>query len=596
MGEAEPTRQGTIDLIPVRMLNEWAYCPRLFWLMHVEGQMVASADVWEGRFAHARRDRPSDRKARRAPKKGGKGPGRADEEGEAAPWREVTALTLSSEELGVVGKLDAVLLSSAGQAIPVEAKKGKAPAEDQGEWCISGVWRSDAVQVGAQALLLRAHGYDVPRGEVYFMASKKLVEVRLGPELEASVREAIREARAVMAGNRAPPPLPDSPKCRGCSLHAVCLPAESHHLASGGAAYLDDPDGSEPAVRRVMPARIDESVLVVETPGAVVRRRAGGLAVEVPRAIAEETGRPRETRVAFEALHEVCLIGAVQVTAQAMDELLRRRIPVSYVSRGGGLRGMVLGPWGNNVRLRVAQHRLAGDERARLPVARAIVEAKVRNQRTLIRRNDRPRDERALSDLQVGIRQSAEAKGIAELMGIEGRAARTYFERFAALVEDRSGGRLLMVGRSRRPPKDPVNALLSFGYAVLCKDLVAICHRVGFDPMVGILHGMGYGRPALALDLMEEFRPLVVDSTVLRMVAQGQVSPGDFDVRPGEVRMRSPLRRRYLGMLEDRKQQLVSHPVFGYRLSYRRTFEVQVRALALLCLGEAPSYLPFVTR
>lgn len=588
------------DLIPVRMLNEWVYCPRLFSMMHVEGLMEANADVWKGRYRHAGRDAPSERVSRRKAPEGAE----ADDEAVAAPelpepWREATALTISSVALGLVGKLDTVLLSPDGRAVPVELKKGKAPTPAQSGWCRGGLWRTDAIQLGAQALLLREQGYEVPRVEAYYAASRALVVEPFDEAFASEVRDAVAGARACQAAGALPSPLVDSPKCERCSLNEVCLPEESALLASGAAGYLDDPDTAEPAVRRVIPATVESSILVVEAVGATVRRRGEALAVEVPRELAEREGIARETQVPFDNLHEVCLVGPVQVTAQAMLELMARGVPVSYLARSGRLVGMVLGGLGNNVRLRIAQHRLAADPAQRLRVARAIVSAKIRNQRTLIRRNDREVPERVLAEL-ASLAEAAGAgagvEGVEEVMGQEGRAARLYFERFAALVADRSGGALEMDGRSRRPPRDPVNAMLSFGYAVLAKDLQAVAHRVGFDPMVGFLHSPGFGRPALALDLMEELRPLVVDSVVLRMVAQGQVDAGDFVVRPGEVIMRSAARRGLLRSLEQRKKELVTHPVFGYRVSYHRTMDVQARLLARYCLGEAPEYLPFTTR
>jgi len=251
---------------------------------------------------------------------------------------------------------------------------------------------------------------------------------------------------------------------------------------------------------------------------------------------------------------------------------------------------------GNNVRLRIEQHRLCREELGRLPAARWIVEGKIRNQRTFLRRNDRGVPEEVLGEMASLAADAKRAGAIDSLMGLEGRAARLYFERFAAMVADRTGGALTMDGRNRRPPKDPVNAMLSFGYAVLTKDLVAVVHRVGFDPLVGFLHSPGYGRPSLALDMIEEFRSLIVDSTVLRMLAQSQAGPDDFLRRPGSVVMSTPVRKRLIRALELRKKELVTHPVFGYRISYARILDVQARLLARWVLGEAPEYLPFTTR
>ena len=592
------------DLVPARMLNELVYCRRLFYLMHVEGLMEASADVWQGRYRHAGRDKPSDRASRRQVKTGEATAAAGDEDADddqsrrqelPEPWREATALSLSSEALGLVGKLDTVLLSPDGVAVPAELKKGKAPSASQSGWCWRGLWRTDAVQLGAQGLLLSEAGYQVPRVEAYYSSSRKLVAETFDDELADLVTTALEEARQVQSGEQPPAPLVDSPKCARCSLNEVCLPEESALLATG-AGYIDDPEAEAPRARRLVPARVDSSILVVEATAAKLRRRGESLLVDIPASIAEAEDLPRETLVPFDSVHEVCLVGNAQITAQALVELLGRGVPVSHLTRSGRYLGTTLGPWGNNVALRIAQHQLVADNERRLPIARAIVAGKIRNQRTLIRRNDRDAPARALEELSSLTEEATKASGIDELMGYEGRAARLYFDRYAEVVQARTDGELTMNGRSRRPPRDPVNALLSFGYALLAKDLVSIAHRAGFDPMVGFLHSPGFGRPALALDLMEEFRALVVDSTVLRLLAQGQIEPSGFIERPGQVLMRSTTRRTLIRGLERRKKELVTHPVFGYRLSYHRTMDLQARLLGRVVTGEAPDYLPFTTR
>ena len=154
-----------------------------------------------------------------------------------------------------------------------------------------------------------------------------------------------------------------------------------------------------------------------------------------------------------------------------------------------------------------------------------------------------------------------------------------------------------MTGRTRRPPRDRSNALLSLGYAVLTKDLAHMVWRVGFDPMLGFLHRPGFGRPALALDLIEEFRPLVVDSTVLGVVSRAGLDPSDFrQEEGGAMLLKSGGRRRFLDALRMRKQEKVTHPIFGYRVSYQRIMEIQARLLARVICGEHDDYRPMTTR
>jgi CRISPR-associated protein Cas1 len=192
------------------------------------------------------------------------------------------------------------------------------------------------------------------------------------------------------------------------------------------------------------------------------------------------------------------------------------------------------------------------------------------------------------------------ATSIESLLGVEGTAARLYFEAFGKLIKEPDDASPQLSfdfdGRNRRPPRDPVNALLSLGYAMLTKDLAITLQAVGFDPFLGFYHQPHYGRPALALDLMEEFRPLIVDSVVLSAVNTGVVKASDFVRRGGAVSLTSAGRSKFLRAYERRMDEEIAHPVFSYRISYRRTLEVQVRLLARYLTAEIDEYPPFATR
>jgi CRISPR-associated protein Cas1 len=187
-----------------------------------------------------------------------------------------------------------------------------------------------------------------------------------------------------------------------------------------------------------------------------------------------------------------------------------------------------------------------------------------------------------------------------ELLGIEGNAARLYFGEFAGMIKSEEdstvGFSFDFEGRNRRPPRDPVNALLSLGYSLLAKDLTVTCYAVGFDPYVGYYHQPRFGRPALALDLMEPFRPLIADSAVLTAINTGMVGLRDF-VRVGEsVALTTGGRKGFLRAYELRMDTLVTHPLFNYRVSYRRLLEIQARLLARVLEGEIAEYPVFMTR
>jgi CRISPR-associated protein Cas1 len=229
------------------------------------------------------------------------------------------------------------------------------------------------------------------------------------------------------------------------------------------------------------------------------------------------------------------------------------------------------------------------------------VSVKIKNARTLIRRNAAEVPARTLERLKELASSSEDATSLDSLLGIEGTAARVYFEAYAALLKaprdgTASGLSFDFDGRNRRPPKDPVNALLSLGYSMLAKDLAITLQAVGFDPFLGFYHQPRYGRPALALDLMEEFRPLIVDSVVLSVVNTGAVKLSDFIRRGGAVTLTPSGRGRFFRAYERRMDEEISHPVFSYRISYRRTLEVQARLLARYLTGEIDEYPPFATR
>jgi CRISPR-associated protein Cas1 len=271
------------------------------------------------------------------------------------------------------------------------------------------------------------------------------------------------------------------------------------------------------------------------------------------------------------------------------------------MSYGGWFTGHSIGTGHKNVELRTAQYRGSFDDRLCLQVAKELVASKVRNCRTLLRRNWRADDKpEGLIDSLTGDAESAEhARSLSTLLGIEGTAAARYFGAFAGLL-DRSKGdanfQFDFMARKRRPPTDPVNALLSFAYALLVRTLTVTLTAVGFDAYRGFYHQPRYGRPALALDLMEPFRPLIADSCVIQAVNNGEVRPTDFIRGGGAVALSADGRKRFIAAFERRMGHEITHPQFGYRVSYRRLIELQARLFGRYLLGELPAYRSIVTR
>lgn len=545
--------------LPARMINEFVYCPRLAYLEWVQAEWADSADTVEGRFAHRTSEKPGgDLPA----------PGEA-EEGERIHARSVS---LSSEALGLVARLD--LVEGEGGAVqPVDYKRGKRPHVDKSAHL------PERVQVGVQVLLLRENGYACDGGVLYFAESRERVAVPFDDPLEREVWRAIHGLRLMASSGRIPPPLEDSPKCVRCSLAGICLPDEITWLRWGRI---------EP--RPLSVSRPEALPLVVQENGARIAKVGDTLEISL------EGSRLASARLA--EVSQVVVYGNAHLTTPAMHELMRREIPVSWQSYGGWFLGHTVGIGHRNVEIRTHQWRRSFDPVFCLHLARGLVGAKVRNAQTLLRRNWRgeaPAEETL--DLLDRDRQAAEAARDTEtLLGIEGMAARRYFAAFArCLADDGAGSRRFdWQGRTRRPPTDPVNALLSFTYAMLTRTWTVQLSAVGLDVYRGFYHQPRYGRPALALDMMEPFRPLIADSTVLRAINNGEVGAKDFIERGGAVALTPGGRKAIIAAFERRLDQEITHPVFGYRIAYRRLFDVQARLLGRFLAGEIPEY-PHIT-
>ncbi len=269
---------------------------------------------------------------------------------------------------------------------------------------------------------------------------------------------------------------------------------------------------------------------------------------------------------------------------------------------GGWFYGITTGLCTKNIFLRQQQFACAQQAWFCKRLARDLIAGKIRNQRTFLLRNHVQPDEITLRELKKMAGRAEECESMETLLGIEGNAARLYFGAFSGLLKSDSDEdvppafRFDFNGRNRRPPRDAVNALLSLGYSLLAKDLTIACYAAGFDPMLGFYHQPRFGRPALALDLMEPFRPLIVDSAVTTAINTKMITPRDFVSAGDSVALTNDGRKGFYRAYELRMDTLVTHPIFGYRVSYRRLLELQVRLLAKLLDGDISQYPVFVTR
>jgi CRISPR-associated protein Cas1 len=293
---------------------------------------------------------------------------------------------------------------------------------------------------------------------------------------------------------------------------------------------------------------------------------------------------------------EVVLVGYVGATTPALLMLLDAGVGLTFVTRSGRLRGRLVPPMPKNIPARQAQYAMAQDPSFCLRLARAIVGGKLRNSRALARRLARSRpevDDAPIGEITRCLKALPAAPDMDRVRGLEGQAARAYF----AVWRQAFSGELRFPRRSRRPPKDPINALLGLGYSLLTQNLMTACEVVGLDPYDGFFHADKHGRPALALDLVEEFRAVVVDSVVQTLVNKRILDRDDFEPgAKGGVYLRRRGLRRFFEQYSRRLATRVIHPYYDRRLSYQQCFEVQARLLRKVIQGELDSYPPFLVK
>ncbi|MBI4454830.1 MAG: CRISPR-associated endonuclease Cas1 [Acidobacteria bacterium] len=568
------------------MVNEFVYCPRLFFYEWVEGVFRESADTVEGKVQHKRVD---------------EGPTHLPM-AQAMPEEKIhsRSVTLSSDRCRVIARIDLVEVSG-GLVTPVDYKHGQPRETDQG----IELWPADRVQLAVQGLILRENGYACGEGVVYYAKTKQRVRVPFDEDLMSETIRTIEEARALAASGCIPPPLVDSPKCPGCSLVGICLPDETNALLGRtlesvvqlplfGAEEQTPSKKPMADVRRLLAPRDDLRPLYLNSQGLRVGKSGEVLQM-----------RDRDKLIQEVRIGEICqlnLLGNIQLSTQAIQALCEGEIPICYFSQGGWFYGITTGMNTKNVFLRRSQFRLADQEWFTLSLSRRLVAGKIRNQRTMLQRNHLEPKPETLQELKRMAQRAEQAENLEELLGLEGNAARLYFGEFAGMIkvaEEEGISRQFQfdfASRNRRPPRDAVNALLSLAYSLLVKDFTLACYAVGFDPLLGYYHQPRFGRPALALDLMEPFRPLIADSAVLSAINTRMVTPGDFIQTGPAVALTAGGRKGFFRAYELRMDTMVTHPVFDYRVTYRRLLEIQARLLARVLEGETGEYPVFVTR
>ena len=355
---------------------------------------------------------------------------------------------------------------------------------------------------------------------------------------------------------------------------------------------------------------------------AIVRRDSEDcLLVQIPERRGKDGNQSlpaRKEHIPLIKIDQVVVLGEVTLTASAMHLLLERNIEITFLSHYGQFKGRLSPPFSKNGILRLAQSRAHHDMTKRCELARSFVIGKLSNQRQRLQRYNRTHHDaevnqsiKQLNDLlsnltTLRIHQPSTMKPLATgdhraqgtvmdtILGMEGAGSAAYFRCFGKLLSDPK--RWPFSGRVKRPPTDPVNALLSFGYSLLTNRVASAVQVVGFDHFVGYLHSTFHGRPALALDLMEEFRPVIVDSVVVEILNHRMMTPADFIVELGGYRLKQDKRTLFLSKFEEKLNQEIQHPIFEYKTNYRRCLELQARLLAKVVTGEIDEYPPFIVR
>jgi CRISPR-associated protein Cas1 len=595
-------------LWPCRGVAEHAYCPRLFYYMTVEGIFRPSADTEQGLGVHSRVDRPS--LAPPSPKSKEDSPsvppGNCErlEEEVADPQRprSVRSLALTSESLGLTAKLDLAEITGT-TAVPIEYRKGAPrrtggsaePIDDLLEeprlLPAPEAWPTDRVQVGLQAILLQEAGYSVTESYVYYASEKLKLRVPIDAELRRMALAELDAAKRTASGQR-PAPLVNDPRCPRCSLQPICLPDEVNHQRFTPLTLDGESADERLTPRKLWPPRDDGIHVVVQREG--VRVGVRGEAVRI-------SGRDGEVvrELPLANLESLAVVGGVQVSTQALSVFADHEVPVAYMTGAGRLVAMMdpMGP--TSAAVRTAQVR-AFDQPARaLDLARAVVTAKIANQRTLLMRNHANLPSRTASDLQGCLAAAERAKSIDELRGHEGNAAALYFAHFAGMLKEgvrEIADRFDAQGRQRRPPPDPVNAVLSFAYSMLTHECTTACRLASLEPSLGALHVTRPGRPALALDLMEPFRPLIADSIAVSAFNRSEFVIGHFLDTAAGCSLTDAGRKAFFSAYGRRMDTEVRHPVFEYRLSYRRMLMLHARLVAAWLLGDVPTLAFLTTR
>ena len=493
----------------------------------------------------------------------------------------------------MVGKVDCIRRRD-GQIIPYEHKRGHSAHGADGA---PETWASDRIQIIAYCLLVEEHsGKEITEGRVRYHADNQMVRVPIDEQARSDFQAALSRAGQLQAIIERPPVTANERLCVKCSLAPVCLPeearlAETLASAKGGAVndatafFTDNKEVSESEKAplehqplRLFPADDDRQILHVLTNGAKVGRKGDRLEIWSPETEEKEHYPVQE-------IGQVVIHGFAQITTQALRLCAERNLGVHWVGNGG----RYMGAWSSgqgSVQRRIRQYQALTNPDFCLALAKRLAEAKVRGQLSFLLRASRESG-REIEDVKSSISNIRKllsplnrANNSDSLRGYEGSIGAAYFKALPHLIKPEIGDAMRPDGRNRRPPKDRCNALLSYGYALLLKDITNAILVVGLDPCLGFYHTPRSQAHPLALDLMELFRVSLVDLPIVASINRRQWDEDeDFTIAGKQVWLSDKGRKKFIGIYERRKADSWKHPVIGYSLSYSRLIELEVRLL-----------------
>jgi CRISPR-associated protein Cas1 len=522
-------------------IHAFAYCPRLFYLEEVEEIRIADERVFEGRELHHQL--------------------------ESSENSEIHTFTLESETWGLKGKLDACRCAK-GNWYVIEHKKGRSRKGDHG----AEAWDSDRLQVTAYAVLLSEHfETQVTEARIRYHADNKTVQLNIGYQEQQELKSAIKTIEILRESATRPQITPHAKRCIHCSLAPVCLPEEERFKVR---------EDWEPL--RLYPKHHDRLTLHVVGHGTQLTKSGDRLVVK-PLKDSEES-------YPIEQVEQVVLHGNAQATTQAIHLCFSRDVQIHWLGTGGRYLGGSA-PGRGGVQRRIRQYEALSNPAFCLERAKELVHAKLRMQLAFLLRATRGKNrdvqfQNNLNELRTCLQAIPQSKNIEYLRGVEGQGTQVYFESLDQLILADLPPELHFYGRNRKPPKDAVNALLSFGYQLLYRDIVSAILAVGLEPSFGVMHTARSAAYPLALDIMELFRVPLIDISVIASLNRRQWNLDEHFNKLGVgIYLNDEGRNQAISLFEARKTETWKHPVLGYSLSYHRLMELEARLLEKTWMG-----------